>query len=336
MQFSNPYELAGTRWLKGDIHAHVNKARGQARKYKNGKHRDRIYRDAAETGLDFVCMSVEVLEKHGLDRFGDVGTGSKHGVTGIPAREIQNNYYKWYFGKGDAKYLHVLTLGENGELSLCVHPEYYDTARPREGGDWPSIRRALYEAEPGERLGDLGICGLEIYNAFTFMRFAPGDLDDYEEFEENCWDDMLVRGRLFWGFAGNDSYFSSHYEFRDIPYLGVVYAAVAEGHERKDILAALKDGRFYASTGVELAAEPIRVTRIGARLRVEVEASRRVNWTCHVHRNGELDRLKVDDRARATFMIRDSFRYFRVSCRDPRNRWKRAWLQPITNPEYFR
>jgi hypothetical protein len=336
VQFSNPYAEAGTRWLKGEIHAHVNRDGGQPRgSYACGKDPDYVYQEAADAGLNFVCMSVEVLEEPGVDRFGDVGTGSKHGVTGIPAREIQNNYYPGYFGQGDAKYLHVLTLGEKDGLSLCVHPAYYGTINRKVGGDWSRIRRALYEAEPRDALGELGVCGLEVYNAFAFMQLDAAGRDKYEDLDEECWDDMLVRGKRFWGFAGNDSYFSNAYEFRDIPYRGFVYAAVAEGFEQADILTALKGGRFYASTGVELAPVPIRVTRVGASLRVEVKATKSVNWTCHVHRNGALERLTSDGRAHATFTIRGAFRYFRVSCRDPQNRWKRAWLQPITNPTYF-
>jgi hypothetical protein len=167
------------------------------------------------------------------------------------------------------------------------------------------------------------------------MRFKDkGKLHRYEEYEERCWDDMLMRGRLYWGFAGNDSYYSNEYEFRDIPYLGLVHAAVRKGNAEAAVLSALRDGRFYSSTGVELTTAPLTARVEGTTLHLDVEATEPVHWTCHVHRGDVLERVEIDDRAAATFVIAAGWKYLRVSCRHPNDRWKRAWLQPLTSSEF--
>ncbi len=169
---NNPYQDIGTRWLRGEIHAHVDRAQGfPDKKYGDGMAASTIYKHAKRQELDFTCMSVDVTDsKGGADRFGAVGTGLQQGVTGIPAREIQNNYYCDYFKEEGADYLHVLTIGHPDGISLCAHPLYYELANVRRKGCWRDIKSALLEPEEGKCLDELNVSGIEIYNGFTRRR----------------------------------------------------------------------------------------------------------------------------------------------------------------------
>lgn len=339
----NPYQGAGTRWLRGEIHAHVNKARDSSTKYHDGFHAEKIYKHAQEAELNFVCMSVDVTaKKGGVNRFGDVGSGDECEVTGIPAREIQNNYYKHYFSEDGADYLHILTLGERNGISLCAHPLYYEIANPKPHGCWKDIKQALLHQNAGENLEALNVSGLEIYNGFT-MRTLMGKLQhgQYTDcFEEKCWDELLTEGRRYWGFAGNDAFFHEHDHFRSFIPQGVVYAQVDEGRTPEDIIAALRLGRFYSSTGVKLAETPLEISIDDSMLRIRVSGAERLTWKGKVHQlvgdQWELNSLPSHTAVSAEFTVEGDWRYVRVQCERVGASHERAWLQPITNRKYFK
>lgn len=337
----NPYQGAGTLWLKGEIHVHVEKS-SQGYEYANGVAANMIYADAKlpEHGFDFVCMSVEVTDaKGGTAQFGDVGTGSVDGVIGIPAREIQNNYYqagppkKKYFTEEGADYLHVLTLGKDGGLSLCCHPSYYRNAT---GGAWADIRKGLLSPTPNGRLANLNVRGLEVYNGFSRLRLGKA----YASFDEICWDEMLCAGHLYWGFASNDSYALESYEFSVFKKaLGCVYVN-AKGKNADDILAALEAGRFYSSSGLQLADNPISVDETGPTVKINVFARSSVNWTARIYEQGPggewlLTTMNVANQQQAQFELKNPWKYIRIRATQPGDLWKNAWLQPLTNTQLF-
>lgn len=344
LRIGDPYASRPTRWLKGEIHSHVNKAAGSPAAYGDGMPAATVYAAARAAGLDFVGMAVDVTAANGgVTRFGDVGTGREGGVTGIPAREIQNNTLTppgapRYFREPGADYLHVLTLGGARGISVCVHPRYYELANAQPGGAWRDIKRALLAPLAGGTLDALSVCGLEIYNGFTLNKLtATQDEHRYRDFEEACWDEMLMAGRRCWGFAANDSFVHARDRFDSFAPLGVVYAAVAHGHAAGDIVEALRRGAFYSSTGVELSA--IAATVHDDRVRIEVAAARPVNWTARVFENTalgwRLTRRDAPDAPGAVFDVDGQWKYVRVQCERVDDPWARAWLQPIVNEELF-
>lgn len=346
LRISNPYGRSANRWLKGEIHSHVKKAAGSTAVYGDGVHSSTIYAAAREVGLDFVCMSVDVtLENGGVNRFGDVGTGLENGVTGISAREIQNNAFgallgDRFFRESGADYLHVLTLGGETGISICAHPLYYELANVKSGGCWRDIRKALLSPCEGGPLEGLHVSGIEIYNGFTMDRLrAQRQEYRYSSYEESCWDEMLMEGKLYWGFAGNDSFFHATNDFNSFSPRGTVYAAVQEGQAGGDIVDALRRGRFYSSTGVELADTPIAVIQRDMSLTINVKASRMVNWTAtvfqHSERGWRLNCHYAPKAKEAMFTIAGEWKYVRVQCESVEDPWERAWLQPITNKAYF-
>lgn len=363
LRINNPYEALAGRWLKGETHCHVDcgvstDGKGRTQKFGDGATAEDIYAAAVEAGLDFVCMSVDVLDaKGGIDVFGDTGRPPAN-IIGIPAQEIQSNWYydgesdsqgegDSFFSEDGARYLHVLTLGGPGGLSLCAHPLYHELANPRAGGCWNDIKEALLRPDPGGDLAGLNVRGLEIYNGFT-LRKAEADAENVENaeayrecFDEECWDDLLEQEMLCWGFAGNDTFYKPERDdFDSFCPLGLVHVSVPQGAGADDVLAGLSAGRFYSSTGVELAAEPLKAVVHGDTLRIEVSARSAVDWCARIYEcvNGTWRRThaKVENSSSAVFKVNgDDWKYVRISCRS-RSHWlQRAWLQPITNQRYF-
>ena len=344
-KFSNPYQSAGTRWLRGEIHTHVNKAHGSKHKYPDGVSCHAIYKAASKAGLDFVCMSVDVTHALGGGHcFGDVGPGRAHNVTGIPAREIQNNYYGGelfddYFAEPGADYLHVLTIKPGG-LAICLHPRYYEMANKKAGGCWADIRTALLHPIPSGRLDDLKVCGIEIYNGFTLDRLRrKGKEHEYCNYDEYCWDDLLKQGRRFWGFAGNDAFFKADDKYTLFRPLGCVYVSVDHGHSKHAIADGMKHGRFYSSSGIVLADDPISVRVEDKRLIVEGRARKAVKWKARVFEQVSqgwcLNSYTTASSSTAEFVIGNPWKFVRLQCEDPHDPWQRAWLQPVTNRDTF-
>jgi hypothetical protein len=323
----------------------VNKARGSNKSYDDGRPAATIYAGAESAELQFVCMSVDVNLFKGVERFGDVGTGEQNGVIGIPAREIQNNYFAPefldmdYFSEAGSEYLHVLTIGEGG-ISICAHPRYYELVKCKPGGSWANIKAALLHPQANGNLERLNVCGVEIFNGFTMERLKNKARQHcYSDYDEICWDEMLMEGKLYWGFAGNDSYFGPGDTFADFSPLGVVYVAVPPSGTATEILDALRHGRFYSSTGVMLAEEPLMVTVKNKKLQIETSASTVVNWTAKVFEHTacgwSLRSQHAPNTRQATFEMPERWKYVRAQCCSVDNPWQRAWLQPITNKEFF-
>jgi hypothetical protein len=348
VRINNPYENADTNWLKGEIHAHVCRAKDLDTSYGDGALPKTVYQDADKAGLDFVCMSVDVTDANdGPDHFGDVLNGRRLGVVGIPGREIQNNYFYSedcshdYFTEAGADYLHVLTIGEDG-LSICLHPRWYEIVNSKPGGSWSDIKSALLHPDPGKPLRKLRVSGIEIYNGLAMKKLQQdGRACEYSDFDERCWDEMLMARRLYWGFCGNDSFFRSADDFKHFRPLGVTYAAAREGASGDEVLESLKRGCFYASTGVRLAATPIEVAVDGTGVSVVAHATTPVDWKARIFRRigggwWVLTSQHVSNSESAEFETGPEWRYIRVQCESIQSSLHRAWLQPITNGAFYR
>ena len=190
LRIRNPYEELSfdTAWLTGEVHTHVNKSLTAPHPYQYGQDAGVIYEAARNEKLDFIAMSVEVVEANGgVEQFGDVRAENTHGVIGIPAREIQNNLFsnQPYFEEQGSEFLHVLTLGgTNNQLSICAHPRFYEMAAGEEGS-WAGMKSALLSPHRAGRLGGLDVSGLEIFNGHTLATLErQGRKELYTDYDE--------------------------------------------------------------------------------------------------------------------------------------------------------
>ncbi len=338
----NPYEFS-SRWLKGNIHVHGIEARdGSTEGFdcSHGELAERIYAASVQSPFkfDFVCISIHAYAS-GVGLFGRAPDNDQ--IVGISGREIQNDrmhdgfYGDGYFRGEDAKYLHVLTIGEHDGISICCHPLFFECAKPSPGGKWRNIKKALLE--PCDRLKELNVRGIEVYNGLTLMEDEEHGGSYRERFGEACWDEMLQAGHRYFGFAGNDEFFrpSAVYDaFRPLGYIMVS----AETKSRAALLEAIKMGRFYSSTGVALADCPLRLERDGASVSVTASAAERVAWSAYVHerRGGRwvLSRYGASDVQEWTFAPHGDWKYIRFQAQNLVDPLRRAWLQPIYSETY--
>lgn len=83
-----------------------------------------------------------------------------------------------------------------------------------------------------------GYLGIEIFNGVIFRLEGSGLADD-------VWDNVLSKGRLIWGF-GND-------DFHRWVDLGRAFNVVlTDNLDSQGVIAAVKKGSFYVSTGLML------------------------------------------------------------------------------------
>ncbi|MFQ6132429.1 MAG: hypothetical protein ACE5R4_10370 [Armatimonadota bacterium] len=133
------------------------------------------------------------------------------------------------------QYGFLADLAEAGGLAILAHP-----------AAWNYSPALLHENQHLRRID-----GLEVYNGY-YARDArvPGNEDGNAGIATALWDGCLDAGLRLWGFA-NDNTHSYDPQGPDPPFNGynVVWAA---SRTKQDILAALKAGRFYASSGVEV------------------------------------------------------------------------------------
>ena len=195
----------------------------------------------------------------------------------------------------------VREVTQAGGLAFLNHPAKH-SQRPERVLDHPEFH-TLY--------------GLEVYSGARVAK-APGAL------ATELWDASLARGLRWWAFASADCH-NYDPELPDSPSNGyvVVFARAIEAHA---IMDALRAGRFYASTGVEVE----RIGRTDGRLDV---VSANADTITFVGRRGPLE--TVHGRA-ASYQIAGDEGYVRVELqRDepcfptPGAPPKSAWLQPL-------
>ena len=183
-------------------------------------------------------------------------------------------------------------------LEICAHLYAYTAQQP--------------DVEPSDLLetifSDLaaaGYAGVEIFNGVVNRL-------DGSAYALDKWDMLLGGGRRIWGFANDDSHWGAVESG-----LGWNVAYVRERSVR-GVVEALRQGRFYASTGVAIR----RIHVNGTRVRVEAEQAERIVALRDVGRRFEtVDRDWIEVEAPA------DARYIRFEC------WgrgeTRAWTQPF-------
>ena len=169
-----------------------------------------------------------------------------------------------------------------------------------------------------ELLSLTGYLGIEILNTGKLHDpGVPGML------ATNAWDYVLGHGRLVWAFAGDD--------FHRWYHLGQAWNTVfAESADRDSVLAAVRAGRHYCSTGLELE----RFAFDGAKILVEAESK---DWAGSPNRyvfTGEGGAvLSTVEGKSAEYAMRGDEPYVRVRAHSEAGH--SLWTQPVYNPEFF-
>ncbi|MBM3262788.1 MAG: PHP domain-containing protein [candidate division Zixibacteria bacterium] len=286
----SPY-AEGQRWLRGNLHTHTT--------FSDGKRTpEAVIKDYENRGYDFLAISDhDVFVKP--DKYQRMTQ-----MTLIPGVEVSAN---------GPHILHVnaqtlVPPHENRQQVLdeiSAQPESFAVLNHP---NWLAPLPDLHFSH--ERMRSLtGYAGIEIYNGV--IERLPGI-----PLATDQWDLLLSKGHRVWGFGHDDSH--------DVQDVELAWNVV-QSHDRRGgpIVAALREGRFYVSTGVEIQSVRIKDRHIV----ILTNNAMRIRF---ISRWGVI-RHTMDSQA-AEFIIPDDpnvrdWMYIRMECYGPRG--SMAWTQPI-------
>lgn len=284
MRILNPYLGASVPWLKGNLHTHTTNS--------DGPHTPQnTVREYAGRGYDFLMISDH-------DHLTGVAGLDPHGMVLIPGNEITaNGPHVLHIGAQALVPPHTErqrvfdAIRADGGLAVCNHP------------NWESS----FNHCPQECLAAWdGYAGIEIYNGVVeWLEGRPCATDR--------WDRLLASGKRIWGFAHDDCH-----RVEDI---GIAWL-MAQSRERSPeaILDALRHGRFYASTGIEIT----RIETDGNRIRIETRDPCRIGaFSDYGYRRASTDGTALE----FTVPQARAYTYLRFECAGHYGRM--AWTQPF-------
>ena len=294
-----PFDKPG-RFFRGNLHTHTTKSDGRL----SAADVCAYYRDA---GYSFVALTDHFMERFRYPITDDAGLHAADFIT-LTGAEL-------HAGTTIASGIwHILSVGipadfapnlpdetgpqiaaralETGAYVACAHPAWYN----------------LTEAD----VRSLGpVDAIEIYNGISA---------DHNDRADSCYmlDVMLAQGFRYFACATDDSHF--HEKHADV--LRGWVQVRAETLTREAILAALKAGHYYSSTGPEIYDVEFK-----GKTRVVVRCSPAAD--VFVTGIGPLSRVARGAGLRAVEIALDNFDspYCRVTVRDARG--GHAWTNPI-------
>ena len=174
-----------------------------------------------------------------------------------------------------------------------------------------------------------GLRHMEIFNGHPHTHnFGGGGRPSTEE----IWDSILSEGRIIYGIASDDAHhFQNWGPERANPGRGWVVVRPAE-RDAEGIITALREGDFYASTGVEL--EDLSMENETLRLRIREQGKPKKKWgmigafkyrTTFIGKGGAV--LKVDETLEPSYTLRPGELYVRARVVSSRNTF--GWTQAL-------
>ena len=287
MQLDHPYrDLAGGTWLRGNLHTHTNHSDGD-------RPTQQVIDDYAARGYGFVMIS-----DHDIYTSADkLQTYTDRGMVLIPGNEVTAN--------GP----HMLDVHADGLVEPdAARQQVIDRINAGRGFcivNHPNWKEGFDHCPLASLVEWTGYTGMEIYNGvISRLEGSP--------YATNKWDMLLAAGRRIWGFANDDS----HALEGDVE-LGWNTAYVTD-RSAAGVVAALRKGRFYASTGVTI--EAIEVS--GMSIRIVTRDARRIVALADYGR-----RIAVVDEPAIQLTAPDDGGYIRFECWGDGERF--AWTQPF-------
>jgi hypothetical protein len=219
--YVNPYENARSgngEWMKACFHIHAGT---EADPYDI----EDVIRAYMQAGYKIMTISNQNILTDTSGYADTYGITLFNGIEYMEQEEmlcvgIQN------FPRGDVKSVASQCAAEGG-FAIACHPNY------SRRGWWPPEKMAAVKE----------IIGLEIMNPVIYRVEGCGLATD-------CWDKVLSKGRLIWGFANDD-----FHQWSDFARAFTLIHSRSQRYD--DVKEAVLNGRFYASTGLVLGQETL-------------------------------------------------------------------------------
>ena len=303
-----PQQNSG-RWFKGNLHTHTVNSDGDSSP-------DAVARWYKEHGYDFLSLTDHnfLTPTGGLsDVFGAPGK-----FLMVPGEEVTSGY--------EGAPIHINALDVRSQIEPASGESVADTIQRNIdrilGADalpsvnHPNFRWAI-STEDLLKLSNLKL--FEVYNGHpTVNNDGGGGRPGLEE----MWDALLTAGSRTYGIAVDDAHhFKTLGQQYSNPGRGWVMVK-ADELTVPALMRALKNGEFYASTGVVLDD----VERLSDGLRLRMPESTDTRFTIEfIGAGGEILERTFDDVAE--YRLRAGQSYVRALVTDS-NGW-RAWIQPV-------
>lgn len=294
----NPF-LSDGPWFKGNLHLHTTESDG----HLTPQEAIDLY---AEQDYDFLSIT-DHRRVTDPDRFDDRGMLLLPGIEFDGATSDMGSSYHIVGIGAEPGTEHASMTGENAmEIQQMVdyindNCQFSFSAHPY----WSSLTFAdLLEVD--------GLLGVEVYNTTCDRGVGRG-------LSSSHWDNLLARGKRYYGFAVDDAHF--HYEDGPAGYIMVrTDECTADG-----IVDAVIAGQFYASNGPEIRHISIEDQEVV----VECSPSRQVNVVCPYPGLGTTTWRVPGDPPyeHVRLPLREGTDVFRVECIDDRGRT--AWSNPF-------
>lgn len=280
----HPYGDPALPWLKGNLHTHTTNTDGAL--------------SPQDTAAAYAARGYDFLMFSDHDRFTKTKDLDPCGMVLIPGNEITAfgphmlhvSAHRCVGPEKDRQTV-IDAINIDGGFCIVCHPnwlEHYNHCDHDLLETWQDY------------------AGIEIYNGVC--RRLEGS-----PIATDRWDRLLASGRRVWGFANDDAHAQSDQ--------GIAWNVIqADARKPAAVVRALREGRFYASTGVTIKS--IRVD--GAKVYVDTADGQR----CRVFT--ELGRLQATAEGPSiTFEVPEDFpySYIRIECYGTGD--DTAWTQPF-------
>lgn len=287
----NPFDKHG-QWYKGALHVHTTNSDGR-RSPQDSMDAHRAH------GYDFLSITDH-------NTITDLSASSTVSFLNIPGVEVS------YDRNAVGQSYHVCVIGTRTWLDL---PK--ETPIQQALDRWAEVGALRILAHPywsgmitPEMLPLNQVTGLEVYN-------TSADTDLGKALASVHWDDLLVRGKRWWGYAVDDTHGIDDDEF------GAWVWAKADKLDETSILAALLAGEFYASSGPEIY--DYRIEHDVAYMRCS--PCRCINLIGHTQWGRQRHAARGGTITEAEFKLTGNEGYLRAECVDVEG--YRAWTNPV-------
>ncbi len=224
--FISPYPSRSSPQFKGNLHTHTTNSDGPLPPQAT-------VCAYADLGYDFLMLS----DHDGVTDFSRLDPS---GMTLIRGNEITQNG------------IHILHVGADGVLEPLRKRQSVINAINSQGGfaiiNHPNWGENFIHCQQAEIEALRDYDGIEIYNGVSERVEGSAMATDR-------WDMLLSKGRRVWGFGNDDGH-----DPRDF---GVAWNMVfAENNSAQALIDAMRQGRFYVSTGVRIDAMRVEDNRL--------------------------------------------------------------------------
>lgn len=164
-----------------------------------------------------------------------------------------------------------------------------------------------------------GYTGIEVWNGTCAMRWGKG-------LASVQWDEMLEAGRPVMALATDDA----HHRAEQGDDVGLGWVVVrSETLSAPAVLEALRDGRFYASTGPEILDVQVEYDGTGSGPVAHVRCSpcRAIHFICEGPLGRTVNAAPGETVTEVTLRLHRAARYLRVECVNAEG--KTAWTNPF-------